>query len=72
MTKELKSILEYYEIKNKNNRCLFGYLYTLTFTIKGFESYIYIYIYIYFFLILTFRLLSFHFHLHNVCLIVIK
>ena len=36
---------------NKNNKCLFSYLYTLTFTVKGFKviyKYIYIYIYIFF------------------------
>ena len=47
LTKESK----YSEILlNKYNKCLFSYVYTLTFTVKGFKViklYIYIYIYIY-------------------------
>ena len=41
---------KYFEIlRNKNNKLLFSYLYTLTFTVKGFKvTYICIYIYIYY------------------------
>ena len=42
----MKELFDSEMLLNKNNKCLFDYVYTMAFTVKALESYIYIYIYI--------------------------
>ena len=41
----MKELFDSEMLLNKNNKCLFDYVYTMAFTVKALKSYIYIYIY---------------------------
>ena len=40
----MKELFDSEMLLNKNNKCLFDYVYTMAFTVKALKSYIYIYI----------------------------